>query len=111
MLRIGIADDGSGFATDALWRAVSLLTFRIIAVDLHQLCVVDFTTKGTFDRLQVYSESIGCELDSFDQALSQIVDQYPRGNGIARTDKPARDQLRLRVNRRERPRIASMWDS
>jgi hypothetical protein len=48
--RIGIADLGVLLAADANSGAIPLLAFGIVAVNLHQLRVIDLMSKGTCPR-------------------------------------------------------------
>ena len=53
MLRVRVASDYVALDPDALRRAVPLLAFRVVPVNLRQRCVVDVAAEGIFDCRQM----------------------------------------------------------
>ena len=107
MAGIGIADDFYALGAQTLRRAVALLSFGIVAIDFDQLSVVYIAAKRIRDGVQVHLMSVRSELNAIRQALGNILKELRRMPGFPPTNKPTDNQLRVRVNRGERPNVTA----
>ena len=108
VLRVRIAGDGLLFAAKALGRAIALLAFRIVPVDLHQLGVVNASSKSIPNSGEIHSVTVGGQLDTADNPGFDVLHDLRGAPGIALPQKPAHDQFGIGVDSYERPDIASV---
>ena len=104
---IGCADDVYALGAKTLRRAVALLPFRIVAVDLHQLRVVNGFRERIRDGHQIHLVAIRGQLDSIRQAAFNVLKECGRTPGIPPSDHPRNHELGLRFNRSERPNVSA----
>ena len=107
MLMIRRANDIHAFGPQTLRRAVALLSFRIVAVNLHQLRVVHIRREGVRNGYQIHFVAIGSQLDTVCQTALNILKKRRRTPGIPPSNHPTNHEFRLSFNRRERPNIAA----
>ena len=100
-------DDVNALGAKTLCRAVALLSFRIVAVDLDQLRVVHFRRERIRDGHQIHFVTIGSQLDTVCQTALNILKKRRRTPGIPPSNHPTNHEFRLSFNRRERPNIAA----
>src|SRR5207245_1546014 len=91
---------------DALSRAVTLLTFGSIAVELDQLGIVHIAVKGALNGIQVSSEPIASELDSIRQTPRKVAHEDSSGNSITRPYNPGWNQFCVRIDCRPGPYVS-----
>jgi hypothetical protein len=75
MRRIRVPFDPRLAATDAFGRAVTLLSFRGLAVELDELSVVDVRTEGALNGFEVGAQAVAGELQAVGEARSQVIDE------------------------------------
>lgn len=105
VLRVRVARNRHLHAAFACGRAIAGIRLDA-AVNLHKHRVVDVTPEGIFDGRQVHLLPVRRQLNPIGQAISHILQEGRRATGIAQADQPAQDELRLCINRDERPDIA-----
>src|ERR1035437_5069288 len=101
------ADDVYALGAQTLRRAVALLPFRIVAVDFHQLRVVNSLRESIGDGYQVHLVAIRGHLDSIRQAAFNILKELRRTPGIPPSYHPRNHELGLRFNCGERPNVTA----
>src|ERR1035437_3279310 len=106
VLRVGVTRNGVTLATKTNRGTVTLLSAFCDAVDLDQLGVVDISTEGSINGLDVQLQSIASELDAIRQSAGQILDKVPSGNRVALANQPAGDQLGIGIDCGPEPCIA-----
>jgi hypothetical protein len=95
------------FGAKTLRWAVALLPLRIVAVNLHQLRIVNLRAKRVRNGSQIHLVAVRGQLDSIRQPASYILKELRRTPSIPPSHKPANHQLGIGVNRSERPDVAS----
>lgn len=106
--RIGIADDLNALRALTLRRAVAFLRFGIATVNLHQLRVVNVTTKGTGNSFQIHLVPVGSQLHTIGKSRFNVPKEIRRKPGVPCSCKPANRQLRIRIQSDKRSDIASV---
>lgn len=76
-----------------------------VAVDFHDLGVVDFRSKGFLGRNDIRAEAIRRKLDAVGNATGEIVHKELCRRQIAVPDVPAGDELRFGIDGRPDPDI------
>ena len=107
VLRIGFADDRFFLAGSADRRAVPLLCFGIVAIDFYEPSVVYVFAECFYDGLEVRSQPVRRQLNTIRKSGGHIRDKHISGHRIALADSPAWNELRIRINCRPGPNIAS----
>jgi len=107
VLRIGIAQDSLRDCAKTLRRAVALLSFRIVAVKLHKLRVVDLIRKSIDDGVQIHLVAVRRQLDSIRQAFLNVLNKLCRRPGVPPSNQPTNHQFALSFNGDERPNITT----
>src|SRR4051794_8329340 len=98
MFRVRVALNAFAFASDALSRAVALLAFLCVPVDLHKHGVVDVISEGALDGAEVAFQTIAGKLHAIYKTASQIFHEVTSGCRISLPDHEARHQLGICVN-------------
>ncbi len=100
VLWIGIANNNSLLTSNAFRRAVTLLSFGRLAVNLVKLRVVHMAVESPLHGLQVGAQSIAGQLDSIRETIRQIIihkdssgKRHPR-----RANDPGWNQFAIRVD-------------
>src|ERR1035437_1746785 len=88
-------------------RAVALLPFGIVAVDLDQLSVVHILRECVRDRRQIHLVAVRGQLDSIGQTAFNVLKELRRTPGIPPSDHPGNNQLGLSLNRGKRPNVTA----
>src|ERR1035438_2153933 len=104
---VGSADDVNTLGAQTLRRAVALLPFRIVAVYLHQVRVVNSLRKRIRDSHQIHLMAIRGQLDSIRQTAFNVLKERRRTPGIPPSNHPRNYELGLRFNRGERPNVSA----
>src|SRR5579864_3347147 len=86
--RVGIANDFFFLATKALSRAVALLAFRGLAVDLYQLGIVHVATKGFLNGIEVGVKAVARKLNPIRETVGKIINEDPSRNAVTRANNP-----------------------
>ena len=94
-------------ATKAHGRAVALLSVVRDTVDLNEHGVVHIARKRLINRLDIKLQAIAGKLDAIRKTAGKVFDKVAGALRIALANQPARDQLRIGINRGPEPRIAS----
>lgn len=96
----------------AFCRAVtSGLASRLVAVQLHQLRVIDIVLKCAVDGVQVCPVTVRGQLNPIVQTCRQIAHKVVCKVSITPADKPIADQLAICVQRSLRFTRKSLLDS
>lgn len=83
---------------------------RHVAVDFHELRVVNIRAECLFHRVEVGAVPVRRELDAVGDPVFQIADERVRILGIPPADQVRDDELRVGFNRRPRPHVArTIW--
>ena len=105
MFRIGRSDDSIASGPKTLRRAVALLPFGIIAINLHQLRVVNVRRERIRHSRQIHLVAVRGQLDSIQQAAFNIPKKLRRTPGVPPSDHPTDNELGLCFNGDECPNV------
>ena len=108
MVLIGVAGNRRSFGAKTLRRAVSRLPFRIVAVNLHQLREVNARSESIGNGGQIHLVAVRRQLNPVCQSAFNVLKERGSRPGVPRSCHPANHQLALRLNRGERPHVASI---
>ena len=89
-------------------RAVARFRLARIAVDLHELRVVDVRAERILDRAGVDVQAVRGELHAAFEPVGQVMHQVIGRLAVTGADEPRDDELRVGINARPGPRIASI---
>jgi hypothetical protein len=107
VLLIRVADDPYRLGAKTLRGAVAFLSLRIVAVNLHQLCIVDLIPERIRDGGQIHLVAVRGQLDSIRQPASYILKEVRCTPRVPPAYQPTDNKLRVRVNRREGPNVSA----
>lgn len=107
VLRVRPSLDRFLFAADALRRAVALLAFGVVHVNLDEHSVVDIVAKGVLDGAQVRLRAVTGQLHAIGKASRKVFHKIAGGDRIALADHETGDQLGISVNGDPRPHVAA----
>lgn len=103
MLRVGFTHQRHDARPHALRGAVALLFAGIRAVYLDEHGVVYIAAERVFHGIQVWLVPVGRQLYAMTETAREILNEFGSGSAVARSNHPARDKLRVRINRGPRP--------
>ena len=106
VLRIGRANDFYALCAKTLCGAVSLVPFRVVTVDLHQLRVIDLVRKRIRDGAQIHFVAVRCDLDAIRHPRCHVLKERASKPGVPVSNHPTKNKLRICVNCHKRPDIA-----
>ncbi len=107
MRHIRVALDASLASADALCGAVTTACrLRGGPVNLNQHRVIDLSAERRIDRGHIRPMTVSRDLDAVGEARREIVNELLSGVGVAVSNVPAGDKLRVGVGREPQPRIA-----
>ena len=104
---IRCADDVDTLGAQTLCRAVALLPFRIVAVDLHQLRVVNSLRERIRNGYQIHLVPVRGQLDSIRQTAFNVLKERSRTPGIPSSYHPRNHELGLSFNRGKCPNVSA----
>ena len=107
VFRVWISDNANFFAAGADSQAVSLLAFRLVAIILHEPCIVHVFAECLHDGIQVRCQPVRSKLHAIRKAGRHIGNEYVSSLGIALAKDPARNELRIGIDCRPGPHVAS----
>lgn len=105
VLRFRSTSHGLAKSAKTLRRAVAFLPFRIVAVDLVKLRIINSGSKSVIHGSQIHLVSVRGQLNPVRQAPGNVLKELRCVPGVPPSNKPAKYQLCFGVNRRERPNI------
>jgi len=105
---IRVADDFYALGAQTLRGAVALLPFRIVAINLHQLCVVDLISKRVGNGSQIHPMAVRGQLDSIRQSASYILKEVRCTARVPPAYSPTDNKLCVCVNRGEGPNVSAV---
>ena len=105
VLRVWRTDQSILFASDANRWAVSLFAFRVGAVNLDDLSVVNFSAEGLHGRQEIHFMPISGQLNPIGETARNVIKEGLGGLGIAVPDHPTQDQLTIGIDCYERPGV------
>src|SRR6185295_6306266 len=106
MIRVRVASNRLGLARNALTGAVASIIGRV-AIELDKHRIINLTTERAFNRLQVGSVAVCRKLYAIFQPARKIIDELMCGNRVTPSVMPARNKLRISVNRNPGPNVAN----
>jgi hypothetical protein len=104
--RVRVARHPKRSASGTHRRAVMVFYARWTAVHLDQHRIVNLSAEGILNGRQIRLVAVSGELYASEQPTLEIVDEVIRRARIPRSDKPTRNEFRVRVDCRPRPHAA-----
>jgi hypothetical protein len=107
LLQLGVANADDLFGALPLCRTVTFLAFRIVAINLHELCEVDVIRERVNHGGQVHLVAIRGQLDTIRQAARDILKEVRRTPGVPPSYQPANHEFGIGFDGYERPHVAT----
>lgn len=103
---VRISGNVGGECSNAASGTIVGFRFRVIAVQLDQHRVINFTAEGILNRVQINPMTVCCKLYAIRKSRCQISDEVIGVASGTASHKPARNQFGIGAERRPRPNIS-----